>query len=172
MRIRIIIETFIVFALGVFSIFDGIRLILGGKLRLYDVLGPGNYNMGLGSLLVIVAIIYLALNLKNIRSKNIQIIEEVKENVETYKLKVVLMIACLVLYSITLNLFGLFLSSLIFFILMLKIAGLKSWRNSLIVGFIIASAFFIVFNKWLNVFFPEGKFFHFDAIIKEFLKFG
>jgi len=51
MRIRIIIETFIVFALGVFSIYDGIRLILGGKLRLYDVLGPGNYNMGLGSLL-------------------------------------------------------------------------------------------------------------------------
>jgi hypothetical protein len=171
MRITLIIETIILLALGAYSIFDGYRLVVGGKLRLYDILGPGYYNIGLGSLLVIVAITYLFLNLKNKASKNTQIIEKVEENVETYKFKVVLMIACIAIYAIMLYLLGLFLSSLIFFILILKIAGFKLWRNSIIAGVIITCAFFIVFAKWLNVFFPEGKFFHFDAIIKELLKF-
>jgi len=172
MRITLLIEIIILLALGVFSIFDGIKLVVGGKLRLYDVLGPGYYNIGLGSLLVIVTITYLFLNLKNIKSQNKKIIEKDEENVETYKFKVVLMIACLAIYAIMLNLFGLFLSSLIFFILILKISGIKSWRNSIVTGVIFTCAFFIVFAKWLNVFFPEGKFFHFDAIIKELLKIG
>jgi hypothetical protein len=169
MRIRLYIETGILFALGAFSVVDGIRLVLGGKLRLYDVLGPGYYNIGLGSLLVIVAITYLFLGLKNIKTEDAQFINKVDENTETYKFKAFLMIACLAFYVILLNLIGLFLSSLVFFILILKISGFKSWRNSIIAGFTITVCFFLVFDQWLNVFFPEGKFFHFDGLIKKLL---
>jgi hypothetical protein len=54
----VMIEGLVVFAMGMLSIVEGIRLDVIERIQMYDVLGPGNYNIGVGLLLIIVSVVY------------------------------------------------------------------------------------------------------------------
>ena len=59
MKRGVMIEGLVVFGMGMLSIAEGIRLDVTERIQMYDVLGPGNYNIGVGLLLIIVSVVYL-----------------------------------------------------------------------------------------------------------------
>ena len=54
-----LVEGILLLIFGTASLVDGFRLNVMEKVQLYDVLGPGNYNIGLGLILIILGLIYL-----------------------------------------------------------------------------------------------------------------
>ncbi len=147
----LVAETMILFIVGLLSIGEGIRLVLAEKLQLYDVLGPGFYNIGMGAILIVVGIIYLISQLK----KRPQATPKPSAGNE-YKLKMASMVGALALYIFLLDYIGYFFSSILFFILIKKIVGIRSWLRNLAAGMAMAIIFYVVFVKWLDMIFPQG----------------
>src|SRR5512143_339837 len=54
----LLIEVLVLVIVGGLSIIEGIRLVIAEKLQMYDVLGPGLYNVGMGSILIAIGLIY------------------------------------------------------------------------------------------------------------------
>ena len=147
-------EIIILALVGIMSIIDGIRLVFAQKLQLYDVLGPGFYNIGMGSILIIVGVIYFI-------SQRGRIFIEKKETLPSkeYKIKMASMVGVLALYIFLLDYIGYFLSSMFFFILLNKIVGFRAWMSNLAVSMAMTLIFYIVFVKWLDMIFPQGVLF-------------
>jgi len=144
-------EVIILVIVGIISILEGIRLVMAQKLQLYDVLGPGYYNIGMGSVLCIVGVIYFI-------SQRRKISTEKKETTPSkeYKIKMVCMVGVLALYIILMNYIGYFFSSMFFFILINRIVGFRAWPGNFAVSMAMTIGFYIIFAKWLNMFFPQG----------------
>ena len=147
----LIAEIIILFIVGIMSIIEGIRLVIAQKLQLYDVLGPGFYNMGMGFILMIVGGIYFI-------SQSKKISKEKKEGSSSkeYKIKMASMVGILALYIFLMNYIGYFFSSMVFFVLINRIVGFRAWPGNLAVSVAMAVIFYVVFVKWLNMFFPQG----------------
>lgn len=62
----LITEMILIAVVGILSMIEGIRLVMAAKLQLYDVLGPGFYNMGMGFILMIVGVIYFIFQSKEV----------------------------------------------------------------------------------------------------------
>jgi putative tricarboxylic transport membrane protein len=154
-RIALLGEVLILFAVGAYSIADGIRLVVAQKLKLYDVLGPGWYNIGMGALLFIAGAAYLISRLRGSRAQE-QIAELSAEN----RMQMIYMIVSLFAYAVLIELVGYLAASLVFFAVILQIAGIKSWRNSILIGVIMTIAYYFVFARWLDVIFPRGSLFN------------
>lgn len=150
MRLTLLIEVMILFAVGGVSIVEGIRLTYGGKLQLYDIFGPGRYSLGMGVMLILVGVIYYFSQRKMVQEGGSE------TTPKEYKIKMVTIIATMALYIILMNIVGYFLSSLVFFILIIRIVGFKSWLTSLAVSVGMAISFYLIFVKCLNMIFPRG----------------
>jgi putative tricarboxylic transport membrane protein len=144
-------EVIILALVGIMSIVDGIRLVFAQKLQLYDVLGPGFYNIGMGSILIIVGVIYFI-------SQRGRIFIGKKEALPSkeYKIKRASMVGVLALYIFLLDYIGYFFSSMVFFVLLNKIVGFRAWMSNLAVSIAMTLIFYIVFVKWLDMIFPQG----------------
>ena len=149
-----IAEIIILFVVGLMSMIEGIRLVFAQKLQLYDVLGPGFYNIGMGSILIIVGVIYFI-------SQRGRIFIEKKEALPSkeYKIKMASMVGVLALYIFLLEYIGYFFSSMFFFVLLNRIVGFRGWTSNLAVSIAMTLIFYIVFVKWLNMIFPPGVLF-------------
>jgi small-conductance mechanosensitive channel len=154
MTLTLLIEVIVLLVVGGVSIAEGIRLMFGGKLQLYDVLGPGLYNSGMGVILIIVGIIYFFIQRKKAQEG------EGEKTPKEYKIKMVAMIAAIALYIVLMNLFGYLFSSLFFFILINRVAGFRSWRTGIPIGIGMTISFYLVFVIWLNMIFPRGTLIH------------
>jgi hypothetical protein len=157
----LLIEVFVLVIVGVFSISDGIRLVLAGKLHKYDVLGPGFYNVGLGSILIIVGLIYFMSE----RKKAVRIEEKaaVRQSTEKseYQKMMISMIVVMIGYIFLMYLTGYLFASLIFFFLINRIAGFRSWLTNLGVTVLMTASFYLIFVMWMGMIFPRGLLFDF-----------
>ena len=136
---------------GILSMIEGIRLVMAAKLQLYDVLGPGFYNMGMGFILMIVGVIYFIFQSKEVSKE-----KKESSSSKEYKIKMASMVGVLALYIILMNYIGYFFSSMLFFILINRIVGFRAWAGNLAVSTAMTVIFYVVFAKWLNMFFPQG----------------
>ncbi len=154
-------EVFIVAILGVFSITEGVRLVLAEKLHKHDILGPGFYNVGLGSVLVIVGLIYFVSERK--KAARIEEKSAVKPSTgkSEYKKMMMSMIAVMIAYIFLMYLAGYLFSSLVFFFLINRIAGFRSWLTNVGVTVLMTASFYLVFVKWMGIIFPRGLLFNF-----------
>jgi hypothetical protein len=153
-------EVLVVVILGVFSVSEGIRLVLEKKLHKFDILGPGFYNIGLGSLLIIVGLLYFLSEWKKATP-----IEDKKAVTSPGKSKytkmMISMIAVMVAYIFLMYVTGYLLSSLVFFFLINRIAGFRSWVTTVGATILMTAAFYLVFVMWMGIIFPRGLLFHF-----------
>lgn len=150
-----LIEGIVLLMVGIASLVDGIRLNVTGKVQLYDVLGPGNYNIGLGVIIIILCLLYFAFYLKKSLDRK-KVLQE-----KRFMKKMISMIVVFVAYIFLIKVIGYFLASMVFFSLTFKIAGFKSW---LIVGVLstgISISFYAIFVYWLNIVFPQSVLFSF-----------
>jgi len=146
-----LVELLILLSVGVLSIVEGIRLVKAEKLQLYDVLGPGFYNIGMGFVLILVGVIYFI-------SQRRSISDSPKKSAASseYRIKMGSMVGVLAAYIFLLNYLGYFFSSLLFFILINPIVGFQTWRSNLPVSLTMPVIFYVVFVVWLNMIFPQG----------------
>ncbi len=157
----LLIEVFVVVIVGVFSISEGIRLVLAGKLHKYDILGPGFYNVGLGTVLIIAGLIYFVSE----RKKAFRIEEKtaVKESTgkSEYTKMMISMIVVMIAYIFMMYLTGYLFASFVFFLLINRIAGFRSWLTNLGVTVLMTASFYLVFVTWMGIIFPRGLLFNF-----------
>lgn len=155
------IEVSITVMLGVFSISEGIRLVLAGKLHHHDVLGPGYYNIGLGSLLIIVVLIYFASEMKKARRTEDKSAVGRSAGKSEYQKMMISMIVVMIAYILLVYLIGYVYASLVFFFLINRIAGFRSWLTDLGVTVLMTVSFYLIFVSWLGIIFPRGLLFDF-----------
>jgi hypothetical protein len=153
-------EVFVVVILGAFSVSEGIRLVLAEKLHKYDILGPGFYNIGLGSVLIIVGLIYFVSE----RKKAVRIEGKTSATQSPGKSKyqkvMISMIAVMIAYIFLMQLTGYLIASLVFFFLINRIAGFRSWFTNAWITVLLTASFYVIFVQWMGMIFPRGLLFN------------
>jgi hypothetical protein len=157
----LLIEVFVVVILGALSISEGIRLVLGEKLRKFDVLGPGFYNIGLGAVLIIAGLIYLFSEWKKIAPIEGKPAVTKSPEKSKYTKMMISMIAVMIAYIFLMYLTGYLFSSLVFFFLINRIAGFRSWLTNVGVTILMTASFYLIFVMWMGIIFPQGLLFNF-----------
>jgi hypothetical protein len=145
----VFIEGTLICAMGVSSIVEGIRLINMKKIQLFDVLGPGYYNLGLGIILIILGLIYLISH----RRKGVV---EGKIVEKGLRIRMISMIVILVVYIFLIYITGYLLASIVFFVLIFRTMGFRSWLSIVGLSIGISISYYIIFVQCLSMVFPRG----------------
>lgn len=156
-RITVLIEGMLVLAMGLLSLVDGIRLnkLRGEAILHYGVLGPGNYNFGIGLMLIIVGLSYLIISYPRRKLDG----EKLLEKRELGKRTVVIMGFILGVYYFVMNIIGFLLATTIFLLLIHRTLGFRSWLINIGLSIAISVCFYIVFVRWLAMPLPRGLLF-------------
>ncbi len=154
MSITLLFEMVIIFMVGSLSIVEGVRLTLHKGPQLYDIVGPGLYNVGIGVLLLSLGGIYFLLRSQRKHQ------EKTAED-RRYRLTMMKMVGILAAYIVLINLTGYFLSTLMFFISIHRVVGFNSWRTNIVASLAASLAFYGIFVRMLNMIFPTGVLFGF-----------
>jgi len=149
MHWSVLIEGMIPVILGLAGIAEGVRLITMERIQLYDVLGPGWYSIGVGFALSVIGLVYLIYQRKKGFDKAKTVDRELRK-------KMLYMIGALTIYTILINTAGYVLSTIIFFLVIFRVVGYRSW---LIIGLMSVGAslsFYLIFGYWLQMVLPRG----------------
>lgn len=153
------IELLLIVIVGVLSIGDGIRLILKQDLQTHDVLGPGFYSVGLGAILVIAGLVhFLTERGKAVSVKNKPLVGQSAEKKEFTKM-MISMVVVMIAYILLMDLVGYLLASVVFFLLINRIVGFRSWLSNMGISVLMTAVFYLVFVSWLGIVFPRGLIF-------------
>ncbi len=147
-----LIEGVLCIVCGFLSIAEGIRVTVMKKNILFDVLGPGKYNVGLGIGLVILGLVYTITQRKEGSLRLKPVSKELRS-------KAINMVIILASYTVLIYFVGYLLASIVFFVWMFKVVGVKSWVNVLALSIIVSFSYYMIFVYLLNMLFPSGLFF-------------
>ena len=140
-------EVFVIAVLGILSVAEGVRLVNKETLQTQDVLGPGYYSVGLG---------YFFSRRKKIAGVVKATPAAAPAADAGYNRTMFGMIAVMVAYILLMDVAGYLLSTAVFFLLINRIAGFRSWLVNLGVSALMTAAFYLVFVEWLGIIFPRG----------------
>lgn len=157
MRVTLLIEVIVPIGIGLVSIIEGIRLTTVEKIQ-PDPLGPEFYNLGIGSLLIILGLMYFISQLRKVPKRGRKEGEKdlAGKEYKGYKIMMISMIGAMVIYILLINLLGYLFSSVVFFFLLNRVAGFRSWFNNLTATIIMTISYYIIFVKWMGMVFPQG----------------
>lgn len=149
----VLFEGMLLLIIGFASIIEGVRLVNMGKDYSHDIFGPGRYLFGIGLVLIILGLTYLILQ----RGKKLEG-EKLFPKKET-RIKMLGMIIAMPVYTLLIPIIGYFFATGIFFIIMHRVVGFRSWliNSGLSIG--ISFCFYVVFVLWLSMIFPQGLLF-------------
>lgn len=153
---KTLVEGIILVGLGFLSIIEGVRLAI--RMRqpgFYDVVGPDRYAMGIGFLLVVAGAIYVFSQMKEKRVIKEPAADKEGEEKKTL-VKVVGIVGVVVLYGFLMTIIGYFLASIVFFVLVCKILGVKSWLFNIIFSVAVTVIYQLIFGNFLGVILPQG----------------
>ena len=153
----VMIEGLVVFGMGMLSIVEGIRLDVIERIQMYDVLGPGNYNIGVGLLLIIVSVVYFLSFRKKRQDKGKRKDTEVQE--KGYRRKMINIFVILGAYIVLIYGFGYLFATLVFFLLINRVVGFRAWLINGGISLGTSLAFYLVFVYGLDMIFPRGVLF-------------
>jgi putative tricarboxylic transport membrane protein len=154
MNLKIFIEGILVLFFGLVAMVEGLRLILSkDPYVLYDPLGPGVYILILGLGLMAVSVAHFVANYRKFPGEG--------RGAASKKRKVQLFssIGILALYILLVHFVGYLVATLTFFLLELKVSGVKSWRNNIILTLILTIIYYVIFVKVCGMVFPKGLLF-------------
>jgi len=151
MKRAVLIEGALLLAISFVCIAEAIRLIAETDPKaVVDRLGPGFYVLILGVALLSIGIAHLLVHYREEPDvKKFSISREMK-------MRIIMMTMALVVYTLLIDLIGYLASSVVFFLLEFRIAGVKSWATSLTLAFVVTGGYYLVFVKWCNMIFPRG----------------
>ncbi len=93
-------------------------------IQLYDVLGPGWYNIGIGAVLVLGGIAYFVVRHGEMGARK-------DSTAGGGPLKVVMLVSVMAIYLFLIDLVSYLLASLVFFFLVTRVSGFVSWRTNI-----------------------------------------
>ena len=158
MKITLIIEVMVVVIVGMLAITDGIRITLAEKMQLYDALGPGGYNIILGLILIIVGFIYFISQHRKVVGGGK---ESTKKESGEYKMMMISMIVIMIIYILLVDFAGYLFASAVFFFLINRVVGFRSWLTNLAATTIMTVSYYVIFVIWAGMIFPQGVLFNF-----------
>ena len=151
MRIRLLIEGILLSVIGIVSFIEGLRLILyKDPVILYDALGPGDYILILGLVLIGVAVVHVIVNYrKPIMGK----VQTVSKEMRTRMISIVVVI---MIYTFLIDIVGYLGATIFFFLTEFRVIGIKSWRLNIILSIVLTGVYYIVFVQYGDMVFPRG----------------
>ncbi len=155
-------ELLVLLIVGAGSIAEGLRLTRVDNVQ-FDRLGPGGYNIGIGSILIILGIAYFLKARKKDEGDEKQAKQKAEEGrasdrtqQRSYTLMMVSIIAVMALYALLMNWIGYLLASAVFFVLINRVVGFRSWLSNLAASAVMTACYYVVFVKWMGMLFPRG----------------
>jgi len=147
---RVWIEGFILVAISLVSLAESLRLISYEDPQLVtDLLGPGYYLLLMSIGMLVTGVVHIYHHRK----------ERSMTKEETSKeMRIRLMgsfVAC-VIYLILINTIGYSTATFVFFVLMFRIVGIRSWPYNFVLSAFLSVVFYFVFVKFCNMIFPRG----------------
>jgi hypothetical protein len=157
-----LLEAIVVVGAGLLSIIEGIRVTTVPKM-LTDPLGPGLYNVGLGSILAILGLISLTSRLRKVtpRAKKGGREKAREKEYTKHEMTMISIILVIVIYIFLIYLIGYLFGSVIFFILLNRIVGYRRWLTNLASATIMTASYYLIFVKWMGMIFPSPVLFNF-----------
>jgi putative tricarboxylic transport membrane protein len=157
-----LIELLVLLIIGLGSIVEGVRLVGVDNVQ-FDRLGPGGYNIGIGTILIILGIAYFL----RITKREVKAEREAKGKTggdrvsagnqqRSYTIMMVSIIATMALYAFLINWIGYLLASAVFFFVINRVVGFRSWLSNLAVSAVMTACYYVVFVKWMGMLFPRG----------------
>ena len=151
----ILIEGIILLIISVFTIFEGLHLILlpKGSWIIYDKIGPGYFVLFLGFVMMLSAVVYFFKNYREVSNvEKIAISEELRT-------RVIHMIAVFGAYIVLIDITGYLIATMVFCLLESRLVGIKSLRINIILSLGLTVVYFIVFVEYCGMVFPKGAIF-------------
>ena len=155
-----VIEFLILLGLGITAVVEGLRLEHHFRPKgVYDRIGAGNFLLGIGVALLVVACAYIFAESKKYRSMQ-SAQRSPEDDTGTPKTKAMIVTVGLTALNIFLMPFlGYLLPAVIFFVLNFTIFKLtKSQPLNIFLGVCFGIGFFLLFTHALGMFFPTGHF--------------
>ncbi len=151
MNPKVFIEGILVLVFSLVTMMEGLRLIIHkDPYVLYDPLGPGVYILVLSLGLMAVGIVHVIVNYRKFPGGG-----KVAASKEM-RIQLFISIGILALYILLVDFVGYFVASLTFFLLELRVAGVKSWRTNVILTLILTTVYYVIFVKFFDMVFPQG----------------
>lgn len=149
-------EVFIVALLGILSVAEGVRLVNKENLQTTDTLGPGYYSIGVGVFLLAVGLAYFFSQRKKLTGVAISPPAAAPAADSAHNRTMLGMVVVMIGYIMLMDVAGYLPSTAVFFLLINRIAGFRSWLVNAGVSALMTAAFYLVFVEWLGIIFPRG----------------
>jgi hypothetical protein len=153
-RMVSLVEGILLIAISLVAMAEGLRLVVYREPNtLYDPLGPGYYALAVSICLLAVSIAYLVTHFRNPpRVETVSIDRKMK-------VRLVSTVAACAVYVILIGIIGYLLATVVFFVLELKIEGLKSWFSVVVLSLVLSGLYYLVFVKLCHMALPKGMIF-------------
>jgi hypothetical protein len=163
MRVKMggLIELCVLVIVGLGSIIEGLRLT-GLKLAQFDPLGPGRYNIGVGIILIFVSVLYFIGQRKKEAKAPKGATQKAAgdqtsaDKQKAYTIMMVSIIAIMAIYALLISWIGYLFASAVFFLLINRAVGVRSWVVNLASTAILTASYYLIFVKWMGMMFPHG----------------
>lgn len=144
------VEGLLLVAISLVSLAESIRLVLyRDPQMLVDWLGPGYYLLAMSIGMLITGVIHIYHHRKE------QAIAKEKTN-KGMRVRLIGSFAACTLYLILINVIGYLIATIIFFMLMFRIVGIKSWAYNVVLSIVVSAVYYVVFVKYCDMVFPGG----------------
>jgi len=153
MNRKVLFEGILLLIFSFVGIGEGIHLVVyKDPYAIFDPIGPGFYILIPSIILMAIGFVHVFVNYK----KSIDV-EKVAISGEMRK-RMINMIAVLATYILLMNFVGYFLASIIFFLLIFRVVGIKPWPITIFLTLLLTVCFYTLFVYFCHMVFPRGVF--------------
>lgn len=156
MKIKVLMEGILLLVIGLICLAEGLHLVNNvDPDAVKDVVGPGYYILSVSIILMVIGIVYLLMN-RRILVKKVTLSKE--QATKKISMIVIHMTVVLLIYIVLIYIFGYLFSTLVFFFLEFRLAGVKSFKSNVVLAVAVSAVFYFVFIQYCNLVFPHGLF--------------
>jgi putative tricarboxylic transport membrane protein len=146
---------------GLVTVGDALRLIFYRNPRsIEDITGPGRYLLIVGTLLVLAALAYAALQAREpvASAKSAQDTQDAQEAPSDREglSKLLWVFGALVVYALLMPILGYLIATAVFFLAAFRIFGFRSWWATAGMTVVFAGACYLIFAELFSMPFPRG----------------
>ena len=154
MHKRGLVEGGVLLVAGLVGMTDAVRLIVYKNPKsIEDLTGPGRYLFVISCLITVVAVLYL---ISQYRERPPLVVAANKES----RRKVISTVLVLALYIALIDIVGYVWSTPIFFVLILRVFGFKSWVSTVVLSLAMSIVYYVIFVRLFEMPFPHGLVFN------------
>ena len=151
MKKTALVEGVLLLIIGFGSCIEALRLTFYKDPRiLYDPVGPGSYLLALSLCLIATGTYHIYTHRKE-RGSGMIVPRE-------HRIRLLGIAGVFALYIFSLHFFGYFIPTILFFLFEFRIAGVKSWKQNIIISIIVSVCYDLVFIQYCSMVFPRNIF--------------